>query len=273
MRQMLLNPPAAPTGPQGGGLALSEFSKLLTGELKLNVPVYTVWGACEDVAILEKIRAAPAAPIAVPSNPSAVHHSTETHAPSYSIPNLTVLSEATTRVLVIGGVRLRLFGLGGAVVPHKLFDNGEGQATIAGAAGTMWTTVLQIGELVDTAQRVSFLVDCNPIISDLSPGKTGLRSHRDATARLARVTRSGGSARSARPRPQGRPHHLGRSSFPLWCQLQRVQRAARPRKLPLKACTSPCRFQRSLGDGQAPGRASHRVRLVFHPPSYRVKED
>jgi hypothetical protein len=157
MRQMLSNPPAPPTGPHGGGLALSEFSKLLTGELKLNVPVYTVWGACEDVAILEKIRAAPAAPIAVPNSPASVHSSPEQHAPSYSIPNLTVLSEATTRVLVIGGVRLRLFGLGGAVVPHKLFDNGEGQATIAGAAGTMWTTVLQIGELVDTAQRVSLL--------------------------------------------------------------------------------------------------------------------
>jgi len=65
-----------------------------------------------------------------------------------------VLDEATTRVLVIGGVRLRLFGLGGAVVSHKLFDNGQGNATIAGGMGTMWTTMLQIGELVDTAQKV-----------------------------------------------------------------------------------------------------------------------
>lgn len=51
---------------------------------------------------------------------------------------------------------MRLFGLGGAVVSHKLFDNGTGTATIAGGGGTMWTTVLQIGELVDTAQKVSY---------------------------------------------------------------------------------------------------------------------
>jgi hypothetical protein len=33
---------------------------------------------------------------------------------------------------------------------------GEGYATIAGGQGTMWTTALQIGELVDTAARVRF---------------------------------------------------------------------------------------------------------------------
>jgi hypothetical protein len=31
----------------------------------------------------------------------------------------------------------------------------KGSATIAGGHGTMWTTILQIGELVDTAQKVS----------------------------------------------------------------------------------------------------------------------
>ena len=31
----------------------------------------------------------------------------------------------------------------------------KGIATIAGGHGTMWTTILQIGELVDTAQKVS----------------------------------------------------------------------------------------------------------------------
>lgn len=34
-------------------------------------------------------------------------------------------------------------------------DNGEGTATIAGGNGTIWATALQIGELVDTAERVS----------------------------------------------------------------------------------------------------------------------
>jgi len=143
---------------------LSEFPKLLNGELKFNVPVYTVWGACEDVAILEKIRLAPNSTLTIPDSTPSLAPSTTTQSnpsseetlpsSSYSIPNLTVLDEATTRVLVIGGVRLRLFGLGGAVVSHKLFDNGQGNATIAGGMGTMWTTMLQIGELVDTAQKV-----------------------------------------------------------------------------------------------------------------------
>lgn len=137
---------------------LSEFPKLLNGDLKLEVPVYTVWGACEDVAVLEKMRLAAPSLLTVPSpsssssSPSPNNTTTTT---GYSIPNLTILDEATTRVLLIGGVRLRLFGLGGAVVSHKLFDNGQGTATIAGGGGTMWTSVLQIGELVDTAQKVS----------------------------------------------------------------------------------------------------------------------
>jgi hypothetical protein len=39
-----------------------------------------------------------------------------------------------------------------------LVDNGEGTATIAGGNGTIWATALQIGELVDTAERVSYIL-------------------------------------------------------------------------------------------------------------------
>lgn len=110
---------------------LTQFPLLLSGALKLRVPVYTAWGACEDVRVLEKLRTG-----------------------EYKIENLHILDEATTAAIEVGGVRLRLLGLGGAVVLHKLFDNGEGAATIAGGQGTMWTTILQIGELIDTAQKV-----------------------------------------------------------------------------------------------------------------------
>lgn len=82
---------------------LSEFPDFLAGEKLLDVPVYAVWGACEDVVVLEKFRSR-----------------------EYQIHNLFILDEATTYVLEVGGVSLRLFGLGGAVVQHKLFDNGEG---------------------------------------------------------------------------------------------------------------------------------------------------
>ena len=55
MRDLLASPPKG-VGSSDSFFGLSEFPKLLTGELKLSVPVYTVWGACEDVAIVEKIR-------------------------------------------------------------------------------------------------------------------------------------------------------------------------------------------------------------------------
>lgn len=130
---------------------LSELPQLLNGSLKLHVPVYTVYGACEDVSILEKFRAG-----------------------VYDIENLHVLDEATTRCIDVGGVKLRLLGLGGALVMHKLFDNGDGQATIAGGQGTMWTTALQIGELVDTAQRVYDAGETRLLITHASLGREGL---------------------------------------------------------------------------------------------------
>lgn len=38
----------------------------------------------------------------------------------YEVSNLSVIDEASSRVLDVGGVRLRLFGLGGAVASHKM---------------------------------------------------------------------------------------------------------------------------------------------------------
>jgi hypothetical protein len=87
-------------------LPLSQLPQLIRGEIKLEVPVYTVWGACEDVRVLEKFR----------SN-------------EYKVPNLHIIDENRSKLLEIGGVKLRLLGLGGAVVMHKLFDNGEGRTT------------------------------------------------------------------------------------------------------------------------------------------------
>lgn len=123
----------------------------MSGKLKLTVPVYTVWGACEDVAILERLRIG-----------------------EYDVENLHVIDEATSRTLDIGGIKLRLLGLGGAFVPHKLFDNGEGQVTIAGGQGTMWATALQIGELVDTAQRTYDQTETRLLVTHASPGREGL---------------------------------------------------------------------------------------------------
>lgn len=147
---------------------LTEFPKLLAGDIKFNVPVFTVYGACEDFTILEKFRMG-----------------------IYDIENLHVLDEATTRCIDVGGIKLRLLGLGGALVPHKLFDNGDGQATIAGGQGTMWTTALQIGELVDTAQRVYDETETRMLITHASPGRESILTQLAIITR-ADLTISGG---------------------------------------------------------------------------------
>jgi hypothetical protein len=143
----------SPGGPiksrfQPSELPLSELPQFLNGSLKLDVPVYTVWGACEDVRVLEKFRSG-----------------------EYKVANLHIIDEARSMLLEIGGVKLRLLGLGGAVVMHKLFDNGEGRTTIAGGQGTMWTTLLQMGELVDTANRVYDPTETRIFITHASPAR------------------------------------------------------------------------------------------------------
>jgi hypothetical protein len=139
-------------------LPLSELPLFLNGTYKLEVPVYTVWGACEDVQVLEKLRSG-----------------------EYKIDNLHIIDEAHSRLLDIGGVKLRLLGLGGAVVMHKLFDNGEGRTTIAGGQGTMWTTLLQMGELIDTAQRVYDPTETRIFVTHASPAREGLLNQLSVT--------------------------------------------------------------------------------------------
>ncbi|CAK7209082.1 hypothetical protein SCUCBS95973_000330 [Sporothrix curviconia] len=139
-------------------LPLSELPLLLNGELKLDVPVYTVWGACEDVRVLEKFRSR-----------------------EYKVHNLHIIDEAQSMLLEIGGVKLRLLGLGGAVVMHKLFDNGEGRTTIAGGQGTMWTTLLQMGELVDTANRVYDPTETRIFVTHASPAREGILNQLSVT--------------------------------------------------------------------------------------------
>ncbi|EIE89255.1 hypothetical protein RO3G_13966 [Rhizopus delemar RA 99-880] len=75
---------------------LSELTDFLSGIKRLNVPVYTVWDSIEDVEIVKKFSSK-----------------------QYHIPNLFLLDEKSSHLLDIGGVYLRLFGLGGAVDPLK----------------------------------------------------------------------------------------------------------------------------------------------------------
>ncbi|PUU72391.1 hypothetical protein B9Z19DRAFT_1137765 [Tuber borchii] len=137
---------------------LSELPLFLNKKYTLEVPVYTVCGVCEDVRVLEKFRSG-----------------------EYKINNLHIIDEASSHLLDVGGVKLRLLGLGGAVVMHKMFDNGEGRTTIAGGQGTIWTTFLQIGELVDTANRVYDPTETRIFVTHASPAREGLLNQLSVT--------------------------------------------------------------------------------------------
>lgn len=139
-------------------LPLSQLPELLANKFRLDVPVYTVWGACEDVRVLEKFRSG-----------------------EYKVDNLHIIDEVNSRLLDVGGVKLRLLGLGGAVVIHKLFDNGEGKTYIAGGQGTMWTTLLQIGALIDTASRVYDPSETRIFITHASPARDGILNQLSVT--------------------------------------------------------------------------------------------
>jgi len=64
---------------------------------------------------------------------------------------------------------------------HKLFDNGEGRTTIAGGQGTMWPTLLQMGELVDTANRVYDPTETRIFVTHASPAREGLLNQLSVT--------------------------------------------------------------------------------------------
>jgi hypothetical protein len=161
VKRQIAQSPAAPSIKERfprDQLPLSELPLFLNKTYTLDVPVFTVWGACEDVQVLEKLRSK-----------------------EYSIDNLHIIDEAHSRLLDVGGVKLRILGLGGAVVMHKLFDNGEGRTTIAGGQGTMWTTLLQMGELVDTANRVYDPAETRIFVTHASPAREGLLNQLSVT--------------------------------------------------------------------------------------------
>jgi len=79
---------------------LSQFPHLLSGAITFPVPVFTVWGLIEDVRVMEKFRTG-----------------------EYEVKNLNVIDEASSRLIEVGGLKLRLFGLGGAVAMHKLCES------------------------------------------------------------------------------------------------------------------------------------------------------
>lgn len=135
-----------------GATGLSELPSFLSGKSKLNVPVYTIYGASEDLAVVEKFRNG-----------------------TYSVPNLHIVDETTTHGIDTGsGVNVRVMGLGGNLLLHRFFDNGDGASTIAGTYGLMWTTALQMGQLIQTVHKNFSPQEVRLFVCHPCPSREGL---------------------------------------------------------------------------------------------------
>lgn len=146
-REAALVNSSAPNPKKISSKALSELPDFLSNKASLNVPVYTVYGATEDITVVEKFRNG-----------------------TYSVKNLFVIDETTTYAIETpNGPKLRLAGIGGALVLNRFFDNGDGLSRIAGTHGFMWTTALQIGQLIQTVKAAFDPSETNILITHPSP--------------------------------------------------------------------------------------------------------
>lgn len=156
------------------GDALSQLPEFLSGKLNFLVPVYTIYGASEDLAVIEKFKSG-----------------------TYSVPNLHLIDENTTFRIPTkmasgeNGPGIRIFGIGGSLILHRLFDNGDGVSTIAGTPGLMWTTALQIGQLIQTVRNSFLETEIRFFVTHPCPSREGLLLQL-ATALRADFTLSSG---------------------------------------------------------------------------------
>ncbi|KAH3660386.1 hypothetical protein OGAPHI_006972 [Ogataea philodendri] len=133
---------------------ISELGRFLRGEATLDVPVYTIFGMCEDSLVVNKFRYG-----------------------VYKIPNLHVIDDGNVfGITTPKGQHVLLAGIGGSLSYHKLFhqgsslelseivgedttledlDNSDLLLPISGDPGNIWITLLQLGRLVYTMTEFS----------------------------------------------------------------------------------------------------------------------
>lgn len=130
---------------------LSELPDFICGSKRLDVPIYVVWGQYEDIDVIEKFR-------------KGVYH----------VPNLYILDHRNSYAISTGTVSLRLFGLGGSFAYSRLFDVGEGSDVVSGGQGKAWVNMVQIGELIELADRYDNPQEIRALVTNAPPGKEPL---------------------------------------------------------------------------------------------------
>eukprot|EP01134_Creolimax_fragrantissima_P005276 CFRG5276T1 len=124
----------------------SELPAFLNNEMSFRVPVYTVWGVDEDIRVIEKFRSK-----------------------EYQVGNLHLLDE--TQAFNIRHTDIQLIGLGGNLVYHWLFDNGQGQERVSGDVGKLWVTLLQLASLIKMADKMYDPVAIRVLVTHVSAGR------------------------------------------------------------------------------------------------------
>ncbi|AOA61875.1 hypothetical protein PP7435_CHR2-1054 [Komagataella phaffii CBS 7435] len=130
---------------------LSELQDFIRGDYQLKIPVYTIYGMCEDLVVLNKFK-----------------HGI------YAVPNLHVIDHDTLYKVNVPrlGHSILLTGIGGSLSYHKLFHQGTSFDSnditsdpnlasiidtnpnqllpISGDPGNIWITFMQLGKLINT---------------------------------------------------------------------------------------------------------------------------
>ncbi|KAG7193438.1 uncharacterized protein KQ657_000856 [Scheffersomyces spartinae] len=107
---------------------LSQLSLYLDGTKQLPCPVYTIFGPLDDPYVINKFQTG-----------------------QWDIPNLFLLDQNNTYTIETPKAsqpNIRLYGLGGSLKIHSLFDSGSLELeNVAGKVGDLWITLTQVAEL------------------------------------------------------------------------------------------------------------------------------
>ena len=137
---------------------LSELLDFIKGRRRFEVPVYAIYGNQEDVKVIQKCLNG-----------------------TYTIPNLHLVDARSSPTIVLpdterpnGRLKIRLLGLGGGIVYEHFFNIGQGSDGVAGEEGRIWVTLLQVGELLELAEKSYSDDEIRIFMSHASAHKEGI---------------------------------------------------------------------------------------------------
>lgn len=137
--------------------SISQLDLYISGEYTLPCPVYTVFGPLDDPEIVSQIQSGA---IKIP-NLYLIHHSAHyiIESPLNTLPNI------------------KLYGLGGNLKIHSLFDHGNLRSGLAGKVGDLWISITQIAEFYLDFMRSNRKDTINIFMSHCPVIKTPLLEH------------------------------------------------------------------------------------------------